>query len=83
MKGERRAALTSVKRSPFRHPVAIALGAASLAVLVGFNAAAFLVGMQAPWLVGGVLIADLLVGAVGNGVSVREVLATEKRREAS
>jgi PAS domain S-box-containing protein len=76
-------ALTSVKRSYFRHPVAIALGAASLAVLVGFNAAAFLLGLQAPWLLGGVLIADMLVVAAGIAVAVREVLVTEKRSEAS
>jgi PAS domain S-box-containing protein len=83
MKAGRPGALTSVKRSAFRHPVAIALGSASLAVLVGFNAAAFLLGLQAPWLLGGVLIADMLVVAAGIAVAVREVLVTEKRTEAS
>ena len=75
--------LTSVKRSFFRHPVAVALGATSLAVLVAFNATAFIVGTQAPWLLGAVLIADMLVVAVGIVVAVREVLVTEKRSESS
>ena len=44
--------MTSVKRSYFRHPVAIAAGAAALAVLVGVNAVAFLRGLDSPWLLG-------------------------------
>ncbi len=83
MNADGRRALTSVKRSALRHPVAIAAGAASLAILVAFNAAGFLLGMQAPWLLGGVLIADMLVVGVGIAVAVREVLITERRSEAS
>jgi PAS domain S-box-containing protein len=83
MNAERRRALTSVKRSLLRHPVAIAAGAVSLAILVGFNAAGFLLGMQAPWLLGAVLIADMLAVGVGILVATREVLMTERRSEAS
>jgi PAS domain S-box-containing protein len=83
MKGETPLPLTSVKRSLFRHPVVIAVGAASLAVLVGFNATAFLLGMQAPWLLGGVLIADMVVVGAGILIAAREVLMTERRSEAS
>src|SRR5687767_10989733 len=83
MKAEAPGALTSVKRGSFRHPVAIALGAASLAGLLAFNAAAFVLGLQAPWLLGGVLIADMVVVASGLIVGIREVLRTEKRFEAS
>src|SRR5688572_8403591 len=83
MKVEGTHALTSVKGTPFRHPVAIALGATSLAILVSFNAAAFVLGLQAPWLLGGVLIGDMLVVGVGIVVAAREVLRTERRSEAS
>jgi PAS domain S-box-containing protein len=75
--------LTSVKRSYFRHPVAIALGAASLAVLVGMNAVAFLRGLDSPWLLGAVIISDMLVIGAGIVVAAREVLLAEHRTEAS
>ena len=83
MKGEAPRPLTSVKRSLFRHPAVIAAGSAALAVLVGLNAAAFLLGLQAPWLLGGVLIADMVVVGAGILIAVREVLVTERRSEAS
>jgi PAS domain S-box-containing protein len=75
--------LTSVKRSYFRQPVAIALGAASLVVLVGMNAMAFLRGLDAPWLLGAVIISDMLVIGTGIVVAAREVLLAENRTEAS
>ena len=83
MKGEAPPALTSVKRSLFRHPAVIAAGSAALALLVGLNAAAFVLGLQAPWLLGGVLIADMVVVGAGILIAVREVLLTERRSEAS
>ncbi len=83
MKGEAPRALTSVKRSLFRHPAVIAAGSAVLAVLVALNAAAFLLGLQAPWLLGSVLIADMVVVGAGILIAVREVLVTERRSEAS
>jgi PAS domain S-box-containing protein len=65
MKAETARALTSVKGSPLRRPLVVALGAAALAVLVALNAAAFVSGTGYPLLLGGVLLADLLVvGAV-------------------
>jgi PAS domain S-box-containing protein len=75
--------LTSVKRSYFRHPVVVASGAASLAVLVGMNVVAFLRGLDSPWLLGAVIIADMLVIGVGIVVAAREVLVAEHRTEAS
>jgi PAS domain S-box-containing protein len=75
--------LTSVKRSFFRHPVAIGAGAASLAVLVGLNVVAFLRGLDAPWLLGSVIVADMLVIGVAIVVAAREVLLAEHRSEAS
>jgi PAS domain S-box-containing protein len=39
--------------------------------------------LQAPWLLGGVLIVDMLVVTAGIFVAVREVLVTEQRSEAS
>jgi PAS domain S-box-containing protein len=75
--------LTSIKRSFFRHPVAIGAGAASLAVLVGLNVVAFLRGLDAPWLLGGVIVADMLVIGAAIVVAAREVLLAEHRTEAS
>jgi PAS domain S-box-containing protein len=75
--------LTSVKRSYFRHPVVVASGAASLAVLVGMNVVAFLRGLDSPWLLGAVIIADMLVIGAGIVVAAREVLVAEHRTEAS
>jgi PAS domain S-box-containing protein len=83
MKGEAPGALTSVKRSLFRHPAVIAAGSAALAVLVALNAAAFLLGLQAPWLLGAVLIADMVVVGASILIAVREVLLTERHSEAS
>jgi PAS domain S-box-containing protein len=75
--------LTSVKRTFFRQPVVIAAGGASLAVLVGMNAVAFLRGLESPWLLGAVIIADMLVIGAGIVVAAREVLVAEHRTEAS
>jgi len=75
--------LTSVKRSFFRHPVTIAAGAASLAVLLGLNALAFLRGLDSPWLLGAVILADMLVIGAGIVVAAREVLVAEHRTVAS
>ncbi|HEU4350786.1 MAG TPA: PAS domain-containing sensor histidine kinase [Burkholderiales bacterium] len=75
--------MTSVKRSYFRHPVVVASGAASLAVLVGMNVVAFLRGLDAPWLLGTVIIADMLVIGAGIVVAAREVLLADHRTEAS
>ena len=75
--------LTSIKGSAFRNPAVIAAAAASLGALLVVNAFAFLRGTDAPWLLGSVILADML--AIGGGifVAVREVLVAEQRTEAS
>ena len=83
MKAEGPGPLTSVKRTFFRQPVVIAAGGASLAVLVGMNVVAFLRGLESPWLLGAVIIADMLVIGAGIVVAAREVLVAEHRTEAS
>lgn len=83
MAPEDRNALISVKESLIRHPVIIATGGASLVALIAFNITAFLQGLQAPWLLGGVLIADMMVIGVGIFVAAREVLVADTRTEAS
>ncbi len=83
------AALTSVKpvphryRSLFRHPVAVAVGTACVVAVLALNVAAFVRGEQAPWLLGSVIVADMIVVAAGILVAVREVLVAEKRVEAT
>jgi PAS domain S-box-containing protein len=75
--------LTMVKRGYVRHPAAIAAGAASLLALLVANAVALFRGLDSPWLLGSVVIADML--AIGTGILVasREVLSAAHRIEAS
>jgi PAS domain S-box-containing protein len=82
------AALTSVKSMAdaerpsrtdlLRQPLAVAVGAVSAVVLVLFNVYAFILGDRAPWLLGGILVADMLVVATGIGVAIREVLRAKE-----
>ncbi|HEX6267171.1 MAG TPA: PAS domain-containing sensor histidine kinase [Burkholderiales bacterium] len=75
--------MISVKGSFIRHPAVIGAGVASLLALVGLNITAFVQGMQAPWLLGGVLLADMLAIGAGIFVAAREVLVAEDRSEAT
>ena len=83
MKAERPEALTSVKRSFFRHPAVVALGAAALVALLGLNVLAFVRGLESPWLLGAVIIADMVVIGLAVLVAAREVLQADTRTEAS
>jgi PAS domain S-box-containing protein len=83
MKGEGAQALTSVKRSAFRHPAAVAAGAAALAALLGLNALAFVRGLESPWLLGAVIITDMVLIGLGILIAAREVLQADSRTEAS
>jgi two-component system, NarL family, sensor histidine kinase UhpB len=85
-----RTVLTSVKGngfsrhgSAFRHPMAIAAAAALLGALLVANAVAFLRGMDSPWLLGTVILSDVLVIGLGIFVAAREVLVAEQRSETS
>jgi hypothetical protein len=51
--------------------------------LLGANALAFMRGMESPWLLGIIIIADMVVIGVGIVVAAREVLVAEQRIEAS
>ena len=76
-------ALILVKGSYLRHPAVIAAGIASLVALLTLNALAFFRGLDAPWLLGGVILADLLVIGASIIVAAREVLVADRRTEAS
>ena len=75
--------LMSVKPRLFRHPAVIAAGSAVVAALLVLNVTAFVRGMDSPWLLGSVIIADILVVAAGILVAAREVLVADERTEAS
>ncbi len=75
--------LISVKRRLVRRPAVIGAAGTSLAALLGMNAVAFARGLDSPWLLGAVIIADMLVIGVGIVVAAREVLYAEHRTEAS
>ena len=61
----------------------VASGGAALLALLGLNAAAFVAGIEAPWLLGSVILADMLVIGAGVLVAAREVLVADERTEAS
>src|ERR1051325_4401564 len=73
-----RQALTSVKRGLLRHPAVVGAGAAALVALLGANVTAFVRGLDSPWLLGTVIVADMLVIGVGVLVAAREVLTAEE-----
>jgi PAS domain S-box-containing protein len=73
-----RSRLISVKKGLLRQPAVVGAGAAALLALLGLNVAAVIRGLEAPWLLGGVLIADMLVIGVGVLVAAREVLTAEE-----
>jgi PAS domain S-box-containing protein len=77
---ERRFAST---RSALRHPVVLAVGAASAVALIALNVGAFLLGERAPWLLGGVLVADMLLVGAGILGGARQALLAEERSDAS
>ena len=70
-------------RPLIQHPVAIAIGVASGLTLVGFNLGAFVLGYEAPWLLGSVVLADMVVSAVAIGVGVREAIHAQRQTEAA
>jgi PAS domain S-box-containing protein len=83
MKAAAPGALTSVKRSFFRRPAVVAAGSVALVALLGLNAQAFARGLQSPWLLGAVIISDMLVIGLGILFAAREVLLADSRTEAS
>ena len=83
MKGGGGQGLISIKGSALRHPVVVGAGAASLGALLVTNVAAFVGGMQMPYLLGAVLLTDMLVIGVGIFVATREVLTAEHESEVS
>ncbi len=70
-------------RSALRHPVVLAVGAASAIALVALNVGAFVLGERAPWLLGGVLVADVLLVGAGILGGARQALLAEERSDAS
>src|SRR5687767_14269814 len=76
-------ALITIKRSSVRHPAAAAAGGAALLALLALNAFAFVRGLESPWLLGGVIISDMLVIGAGVIVAAREVLVAQHRGEES
>jgi PAS domain S-box-containing protein len=83
MDAPHRGVLISVKKGLLRHPATLGAGAAAVVSLLALNALAFARGLESPWLLGGVLIADMVVIGVGVLVAAREVLTAEVALEAS
>ncbi len=75
--------MISIKGSAFRNPAAIGAVAAMLGALLLANVFAFAGGSQSLWLIGSVLIADMLAVGVGVGVAAREVMLADRRSDVS
>jgi len=75
--------LTSVKRSFFRHPAAVAAAGASLGALAVVNGVAIFRGMESPWLLGTAVVSDAIAVALGALLAAREVMVADRRIEAS
>lgn len=59
--------------------MAIGLGLMSLCAIIVFNAVAFTLGDTAPWLLGTVIVSDMLLVGTGIAIAVREALRAEKK----
>jgi PAS domain S-box-containing protein len=75
--------LTMVKRGYGRHPALVAAGMAALVAVLGANVFALWLGLKAPWLLGTVMVADMLVLAGGLLGATRAVLSATYRSEAT
>jgi len=69
----------SVKGSAFQHRAVVAAGAAALGALLLANVYAFAGGTATTWLLGAVVLTDMLVIGVGIVVAAREVMIADKR----
>jgi PAS domain S-box-containing protein len=75
--------LISIKRDLFRHPAVIAAGGAALAALLAANVVAFMRGVEAPWLLGAVILTDILVVGVSVFAALWSVVVWGGRSEAT
>lgn len=75
--------MITVKNSVLRHPAILVAGGAALAALLAANAVAFRGGMDAPWLLGSVILVDMLVVSVSVAASLWAVAIWGGRSEAS
>jgi len=83
MNAGNRGGLISVKKGALRRPAVIAAGGAALAVILALNVLAFFRGLESPWLLGGMIVADMAVIGVGVLVAARAVLLAEHLSEES
>ena len=75
--------LTSVKRSLFREPAAVAAVGALLGALAVVNGVAIFRGMESPWLLGAAIVCDVIAVGLGALLAAREVMVADRRIEAS
>ena len=73
--------MISIKPGLFRHPAVVAAGGAALAALVATNVVAFVRGTEAPWLLGAVILADMLVIGVSIFAALWSVAVWGERSE--
>ncbi|MEX2240447.1 MAG: PAS domain-containing sensor histidine kinase [Burkholderiales bacterium] len=75
--------MISIKPGLFRHPAVIAAGGAALAALLIMNGAAFIRGMDSPWLLGAVILTDLAVVGVSLVAALWSIAVWGGRKDVS
>ena len=75
--------LMLVKRAYVRHPVLVSSSSAAMLALLGANVLALWRGLESPWLLGTVMVTDMLVLAAGILGATRAVLSAADRSEAT
>ncbi|MEO8717256.1 MAG: PAS domain-containing sensor histidine kinase [Burkholderiales bacterium] len=75
--------MISVKPGFFRHPAVLAAGSVALGALLAANVLAFIRGTDRPWLLGAVILTDMLVVAVSLVAALWSVAVWGGRRDVS
>jgi PAS domain S-box-containing protein len=75
--------LISVKRSLLRHPATLLAGGAALAALAAANVTAFFRGLEAPWLLGAVILTDMLAVSLSLAGALWSIAVWGGRRDVS
>jgi PAS domain S-box-containing protein len=83
MNAPERRPLMSIKGRSWRHSLLIGAAGAALAAILGLNMLAFFRGLESPWLLGAIMLADVLVIGSGVLVAARAVVTAEHRTEAA
>lgn len=79
MSAARRTSLPGASPAIWQHPIAIGLAVTSFGAMVALNAITFALSDTMPWLLGTVLVSDMLLVGTGIAIAAREALRAENQ----